>query len=166
EDTAMNTALNSTATPTRAPVICPMALRVASRGDNPSSAITRSTFSTTTIASSTSSPIARTRPNIVSTLIENPAAFMTPNAPSNTTGTAIVGTSVARMFCRNRYITRKTSATPSNSVLTTSVMEVLMNGVVSYGYTTSRLFGQNGFSSSTLARTAVAVASAFAPGTR
>ena len=153
----MNTALNTTATPISAPVICPIALRVASRGDSFSSAITRSTFSTTTIASSTSNPIASTRPNIVSTLIVNPAALMIPNAPSRTTGTATVGTSVARKFCRNRYITRNTSATPSNSVFTTSVIDFLMNGVVSYGYTTSSPFGKNGLISSILARTALAV---------
>jgi hypothetical protein len=45
---------------------------VASRGESPSSLMMRSTFSTTTIASSTSSPIASTIANIVSMLIEYP----------------------------------------------------------------------------------------------
>jgi hypothetical protein len=65
-----NTAESTKAIPTRAPEICPMDLRVASRGGNPSSRITRSTFSTTTIASSTSSPMANTIANMVSVLIE------------------------------------------------------------------------------------------------
>ena len=56
--------------PISAPVIWSIDLRVASFGDRPSSAMTRSTFSTTTIASSTSRPIASTMPNIVSVLIE------------------------------------------------------------------------------------------------
>ena len=43
------------------PVICAIALRVASRGDSSgSSLMTRSTFSTTTIASSTTTPMPRT----------------------------------------------------------------------------------------------------------
>ena len=56
--------------PTSAPVICDIDLRVASSGDSPSSLITRSTFSTTTMASSTSRPIASTMANMVSMLIE------------------------------------------------------------------------------------------------
>jgi len=95
--------------------------------------MSRSTFSTTTIASSTSRPIASTMPNIVRVLIVKPDAAMTPKVPSSTTGTAMVGISVARRFCRNRYITRKTSTMPSSRVFTTSVIEILTNGVVSYG---------------------------------
>jgi hypothetical protein len=65
-----NTAARTSAMPIRAPVISFIDLRVASTGDNPSSLITRSTFSTTTMASSTSRPIASTRPNMVRVLIE------------------------------------------------------------------------------------------------
>ena len=53
--------------------------------------------------------------------------------PSSTTGTAIVGISVARMFCRNTNITRKTSTIASISVLTTSSIDSMMKGVVSTG---------------------------------
>ncbi len=66
----MNTATSTSVMPMMAPVIWPMALRVASRGDRPSSLMMRSTFSTTTMASSTRMPIASTMPNMVSTLIE------------------------------------------------------------------------------------------------
>ncbi|CAM3311899.1 hypothetical protein BUGL105410_29310 [Burkholderia gladioli] len=65
-----NTADSTVAMPTSAPVISRIDLRVASRGESPSSCITRSTFSTTTIASSTSRPIASTIANMVSVLIE------------------------------------------------------------------------------------------------
>ena len=60
---------------------------------------------------------------MVSMLIEKPSAASTPNVPSSTTGTAIVGISVARKFCRNRYITRNTSTIASTSVLTTSLID-------------------------------------------
>ncbi|SAD91379.1 Uncharacterised protein [Enterobacter cloacae] len=70
--------------------------------------------------------------------MENPNAASTAKVPSNTTGTAIVGISVARRFCRNRYITRNTRTIASNSVFTTSWMEIFTKGVVSYGYTTFR----------------------------
>ena len=65
-----NTLTSTTVMPITAPVIWPIALRVASRGPRCSSAINRSTFSTTTIASSTRMPMASTMPNSVSTLIE------------------------------------------------------------------------------------------------
>ena len=66
----MNTADSTIAMPTSAGVISSIDLRVASFGLRPSSVITRSTFSTTTIASSTSRPMASTMPNMVRVLIE------------------------------------------------------------------------------------------------
>ena len=111
-----NTAASTRPMPISAPVIWSIDFRVASFGGRPSSVITRSTFSTTTIASSTRRPIASTTPNMVSVLIEKPSAAITPKVPSSTTGTAMVGISVARMFCRKRNITRNTSATASISV--------------------------------------------------
>lgn len=77
-----------------APVISFIAFDVASFGDSPSSAIRRSTFSTTTIASSTMMPIASTMPNIVSTLIEKPVSSITVNVPSIATGATMAGISV------------------------------------------------------------------------
>ena len=64
------TADSTVAMPTRAPVISPMERTVASLGDRPSSVMIRSTFSTTTMASSTSRPMARTMANMVRVLIE------------------------------------------------------------------------------------------------
>ncbi len=125
------TAESTSAMPTSAPVICPMDLRVASTGDSPSSSMMRSTFSTTTMASSTSRPIASTMASMVSVLIEKPAAASTPKVPSSTTGTASVGISVARMFCRNNRMTRNTRPIASNSVLTTCSIEMRTKGVVS-----------------------------------
>ena len=90
-------------------------LRVAALGERPSSVMTRSTFSTTTIASSTNRPMASTSANMVNVLIVYPAIDSTPIVPSSTTGTVIAGISVARMFCKNRNITNTTSRNASAS---------------------------------------------------
>ena len=89
-----NTTTSTTVMPMMAPEICVMALRVACTGESPSSPMMRSTFSTTTMASSTTMPITSTMPNMVSTLIEKPASSITTNVPSNATGTTMVGMSV------------------------------------------------------------------------
>ena len=65
-----NTAISTSVMPMMAPVICDIALRVACFGGSPSSAMMRSTFSTTTMASSTRMPTASTMANIVSMLTE------------------------------------------------------------------------------------------------
>ena len=128
-----NTATSTSVMPMIAEVICVIAFTVASYGDRPSSVMMRSTFSTTTIASSTRMPIASTMPNSVSTLIEKPNSHSPRHAPASAIGTTMVGISVARQFCRNRNMTRNTSAIASTSVLTTSSIEMRMNGVESNG---------------------------------
>ena len=62
----------------------------------------RSTFSTTTIASSTTMPIASTSPNSVSRLIEKPSASMPANVAISATTIATVQMIVVRKLCRNR----------------------------------------------------------------
>ena len=111
----MNTADSVRAMPTSAGVISAIDLRVASFGDKPSSDMTRSTFSTTTMASSTSKPMASTSANMVSVLMEYPATDSTPMVPSSTTGTVMAGINVARMFCKKRNITSTTSTMASPS---------------------------------------------------
>ena len=64
------TAASTSPTPINAPVIWSMDLRVASSGESPSSCMMRSTFSTTTMASSTSKPMASTMANMVSMFTE------------------------------------------------------------------------------------------------
>ena len=111
-----NTADRTSAIPTSAPLIWPMLFSVAATGSRPSSRITRSTFSTTTMASSTKSPMARTMANMVRVLIEYPSAASMAKVPSSTTGIAMIGISVARQFCKNSKMTRNTSAMASSSV--------------------------------------------------
>ncbi len=72
-----------------------IAARVASSGSAPSS-MWRSTFSTTTIASSTTMPMASTSPNSESVFRENPRASITANVPMSETGTATSGMIDAR----------------------------------------------------------------------
>ena len=91
----------------------------------------RSMFSTTTMASSTTMPMASTRPNSVRLLRLKPIAAMTAKVPMMATGTAISGMIVARQFCRNTSTTRATRITASRSVLKTSLTDSRMKGVVS-----------------------------------
>ena len=77
--------------------------------------------------------MASTMPNMVRVLMPKPNAASTPKVPRSTTGTAMVGMSVARKFCRKRNITRKTSTIASSSVFTTSSIERRTNGMVSIG---------------------------------
>ncbi len=128
-----NTAPSTTVMPISAPVISPIDCWVASRGGRCCSCMIRSTFSTTTMASSTSKPIASTIANRVSVLMVKPAAARMPNVPSSTTGTVIAGISVARPFCRNRNITTTTSTIASIRVCTTPLIEIRTNGVLSRG---------------------------------
>jgi hypothetical protein len=87
----MKTEISTTVTPMMALLICPIALRVACSGGRPSSLMMRSTFSTTTMASSTTIPMTSTMPNMVSTLIEKPSTKSVAKLPSSATGTTSVG---------------------------------------------------------------------------
>ena len=126
----MNTAVSTRATAITGPDTSRMAWMAASRGIIPSS-IWCSTASTTTIASSTTIPIASTRPNSVRLLMLKPIASITPNVPMIATGTATSGISAERQLCRNTSTTIATSSTASNSVCFTSSIDSLMKGVVS-----------------------------------
>ena len=100
----------------------------ASYGAMPSS-MWRVMFSSTTIASSTTKPVA-----IVSAISERllrlkPARYMAPKVPTSDTGTATVGISVARPLRRNRNTTRITSTTAMTSVRSTSRSDARIVGV-------------------------------------
>ena len=77
-------------------------------------------FSMTTIASSTTRPVASVMPNSVSVLIEKPNSLTNAKVPMSETGIVMAGMSVVRQFCRKRNITRTTSTMASASVLSTS----------------------------------------------
>ena len=90
----------------------------------------RSMFSITTIASSTTMPVARMMPNSVSVLMEKPISLTNAKAPMSETGMVMAGISVLRHVCRNTKITRTTSAIASTSVLRTSVIDSSTTSVV------------------------------------
>src|SRR5205823_9717631 len=117
----MKTAESTSATPTTTPETSRIACNVASRGAIPSS-IWRSTASTTTMASSTTRPIASTNPKSESVLIENPKSGNNTNVPTNDTGTAQSGIKVARHPCKKMKTTSTTSASASNTVFKISLI--------------------------------------------
>ena len=77
-------------------------------------------------------PVASTRPNNVSELIENPSSSRIASVPMIATGTATSGTTLARQLCRNTTTTSTTSATASSSVSITASMELRTKTVGSY----------------------------------
>ncbi len=123
-----NTAQSTSAVATIGPVTSFIACTVAASGLNPS-VMFRSTFSTTTIASSTTMPIASTSPNSDSVLSPKPNRCMTPSVPINDTGTASSGMIEARHVCRNTMTTMTTSASASTSVCSTAEIEPRTNTV-------------------------------------
>ena len=125
-----NTDDSTSAIPTTGPETSFIACRVASRGDIPCS-MWCSTASTTTIASSTTNPIASTSPNNDRVLMEKPSNGKIANVPINDTGTAIIGISVARQFCRNRNTTSVTSTMASRIVFAISLIPSVTGAVVS-----------------------------------
>src|SRR5215469_995493 len=84
-------------------------------------------FSTTTIASSTTSAVASVKPNKVNVLIEKPNALSSPNVPTSETGMVIAGISVARQSCKNKKMTSTTSEIASKSVFITSCTDSSTN---------------------------------------
>ena len=131
--TGTNTAHSTSTMAITAPETSRIASSAASNGGMPSSRIRRSTFSSTTMASSTTMPMASTSANRVSVLIENPTSHRPAKAPIRDTGTAIIGISVARQVCRNRNTTPSTSSAASKMVIVTSLIEASTKRVVSKG---------------------------------
>src|SRR5580693_4902912 len=109
-------------------VISVIAFFVASAGDRfGSSSITRSTFSTTTIASSTRMPIASTIASNDTVLTEYPTTSSTAKVPMTLTGTAIAGIIVARRLPRKKNTTITTSVKAIANVISTSRTVARMN---------------------------------------
>ena len=133
--TGTNTAHNTSTMATTAPDTSSIARMAASKAGSLSSRIRRSTFSSTTMASSTTMPIASTIANRVNVLIEKPTIHRPAKVPISDTGTAITGMMVARTVCRNTNTTSTTRMAASKMVLTTSLIEASTKRVVSNGTT-------------------------------
>lgn len=94
-ETGTNTASRTMVVAIIGDVTLPMASIVASFGDMPFPIFT-CTASTTTIASSTTSPMASTRPSSETMFMVKPSSGNATNVPMSDTGIAISGISVAR----------------------------------------------------------------------
>ena len=80
-------------------------------------------FSITTIASSTTKPVAMVSAISVRLLMLKPAMYMTPNVPTSESGTATLGMRVALALRRKTKITSTTRTTASSSSNMTSCTE-------------------------------------------
>ncbi len=128
--TGMNTAERMSAMPMTGAETSFIAWTVASCGLIPCS-MWCITASTTTIASSTTMPIASTRPNIESVFTEKPSSGKKMKVPMSETGTVSSGMIVARRFCRKMKTTSVTRITASTNVWTIDSIEASTAGVVS-----------------------------------
>ncbi len=129
--TGMKTASSTSDEATTAPVISDIASRAPSNGAIPFSWMKRAMFSMTTIASSTTRPVASVMPKSVSVLIEKPSTFIRKNVPSSEIGIVSAGMSVVRQSCKNKKITTTTRMIATASVMMTSLIDSLTNSVVS-----------------------------------
>ncbi len=145
------------------PVTSRIAATAAAIGDSPCSSC-RSTFSTTTMASSTTSPIASTMPSMLTVLREKPRASITASVAISETGMAMAGMTVLRQLCRNRNTTAMTSASASPRVMTTSCIDAETKVVVSYLISQSMPVGKRLANSAILDRISRSTSSAFDPG--
>src|ERR1700704_6105925 len=129
--TGTNTATSTSEVAITAPATSFIATDAALCGSVMPSTMCRSTFSITTIASSTTSPVASVIPKSVSVLMENPNALMKIKVPTSDTGMVIAGINVLRQSCKNKNMTTITSAMACASVISTSRMDSLTTLVVS-----------------------------------
>ena len=111
----MNTDISTSVMPMIGPNSSSIALIAASWPFMPRSILCAAP-STTTMASSTTMPIASTIANRVDRLTVKPSAHMPAKAPMMVTGTVVAGTSIARQSCRKIRITISTSTAASISV--------------------------------------------------
>ena len=100
--TGINTAMNTSVHEMTATDTSLIACRVASRASEMPPSIFAITASTTTMASSTTVPIASTNAKSVNILRENPASWTMANVPNNDTMIEIDGMTVALKLCRKK----------------------------------------------------------------
>src|SRR5579863_1243378 len=103
------------------------------------------------IASSTTIPIASTKPNMVRVLIVNPKGIKKQKVDKIDTGIANIGIIVDRQFCRKRNTTIATNVRALTKVPITSFMETLIMVTDSNGTTYSTSGGNDFFSSASFA---------------
>ena len=100
--TGTNTAESTKTIATKAPATSFIARFAAVLAETFSTTMMRSTFSNTTMASSTTIPMASVMAKSVSVLSEKSKSHKPTIVPIKDTGTAIIGIKVARQLCRKR----------------------------------------------------------------
>ena len=133
------------------------------RGETPRS-MRMYMFSVTTMASSTTSPTDKTTASMERTFMENPARYMTKNAPTRETGITTTGTSVTRQSLRKTNMMNTTRKKAMKMVLRTSLMEARMYSVLSYITSTETSSGRSFFICSTRSMASSAIMMWLAPG--
>src|SRR6266700_5437880 len=161
-DTGTNTEISTSDVATTALETSAIAADVAACGLVWSASMCRWAFSMTTIASSTTSPVARVIPQRVSEFIEKSKSLMNPNVPISETGIVTAGIIVARQSSKKRKITMMTMRIASSSVVTTSLTESPTTVVVSKAITYLIPGGNDLESSSSAALAFLSTSSAFA----
>ncbi|MCY1411840.1 hypothetical protein D9M71_272350 [compost metagenome] len=132
----ISTAISEKVREIRVKPICFAPLSAALSGVSPSSRW-RAMFSSMTMASSTTKPVAMVRAISVRLLMEKPARYITAKVPTRDSGTAMEGMMVALIRRRNRKVTITTRAMARNSSWRTSVMAARMVWVRSVSTRTS-----------------------------
>jgi len=161
--TGINTAINTNVVAITGAVTLAIASSVASLLFIPLAMFT-CTASTTTIASSTTIPIANTRPKRDSTLIVNPSMGKNIKAPTNETGIARVGISVARQSWIKIKTTRITRIKAMIKVTTISLMPAVI-GAVESSETSYLILSGKSFASTSISAIAISASStALEPG--
>ncbi len=125
--TGTNTAAMTNEIATIAPLISFMASVVASKGDRCFSSIFTCTASMTTMASSTTIPMAMTKAKRDIKLSVMPKAFMTAKVPIKETGTARIGIMAERQSPKNMNTTNATKMKASNNVWATLSIDAFKN---------------------------------------
>ena len=129
-----NTEISTTVVATTAKNTCRAPRWEATIGGSPSS-IRRWIFSTTTMASSTTRPIANTRASSVRRLIENPSGAMTMKVDRMQIGATIEGIRAARQVPRKRKLTSATRPREIDMVIQTSWIACLVKALKSMATT-------------------------------
>ena len=145
-----NTATNTTVVAITAKNISFDPLNPACNGDIPCS-IFVNIFSMTTIASSTTKPMASTTASKVKMLMVNPATYIIKKEAINDTGIARTGINVVRQLRKKRKMIKTTKRKASKIVSSTSLIELRMNTVLSKAIVASISSGRS-FSKSCITR--------------
>ena len=128
--------------------------------------ICRLVFSSTTMASSTTKPVATVSAIRLRLFRLKPSKYITPNVPSSDTTVATAGITVARALRKNALTTSTTSAIEISSVSSISRSDERMDWVLSEATCSRTSCGNWACSSGISARTPSTVSITLAPGWR